>query len=66
MFIWRFAHNSLPVRRNLARHGIKLDTICPVSRSLDEDRRHIFFKCTPFVPLHLSLLVCVPQVWLDL
>ena len=39
------AHNSLPVRRNLARRGVKLDTICPVCQSLDEDCSHIFFKC---------------------
>jgi hypothetical protein len=45
MFIWRLAHNSLPVRRNLARRGVKLDTICPVCRRLDEDCGHIFFKC---------------------
>jgi len=45
MFIWRMAHNSLPVRRNLARRGVKLDTICPVCQRLDEDCSHIFFKC---------------------
>lgn len=45
MFVWRLAHNSLPVKRNLARRGVKLDTICPVYSRLDEDCRHIFFKC---------------------
>jgi len=44
MFIWRFAHNSLPVRRNLTRRGMKLDTICPVYRRLDEDCGHMFFQ----------------------
>ena len=44
MFIWRLAHNSL-VRRNIARRGVQLDTICPVCKRLDEDCRHIFFKC---------------------
>jgi hypothetical protein len=44
MFIWRLAHNSLPVRRNLARRGIKTDTLCPVCNRLDEDCSHIFFK----------------------
>jgi ribonuclease HI len=34
MFLWRFAHSSLPVRRNLAR-----------CKRLDEDCGHIFFKC---------------------
>jgi hypothetical protein len=42
MFLWGFAHNSLPVRRNLARRRIKLDTLCPVCKRLDEDCGHIF------------------------
>jgi hypothetical protein len=25
IFMWRFAHNSLPTRRNLVRHGIDID-----------------------------------------
>jgi len=45
MFIWRLAHNSLPVRRNLARRGVKLDTVCPVCERFDEDCCHLFFKC---------------------
>ena len=45
MFIWRLAHNSLPVRRNLARRGVQMDTICPVCHRLDEDCGHLFFKC---------------------
>ena len=45
MFIWRFAHNSLPVRRNVARRGIKHDTVCPVCKRLDEDCGDLFFKC---------------------
>ena len=45
MFIWRLGHNSLPVRRNLARRGVKIDTICPVCHRLDEDCGHVFFKC---------------------
>jgi hypothetical protein len=45
MFIWRLAHNSLPVRRNLAQRGVKTDTICPVCHRLDEDSAHLFFKC---------------------
>jgi|UPI0001A83224 hypothetical protein len=27
-FIWRFAHNSHPLRKNLERRGMKLDTKC--------------------------------------
>jgi len=45
MFIWRFAHNSLPVRRNISRRGVKIDTVCPVCKRQDEDCGHLFFKC---------------------
>jgi hypothetical protein len=33
MSIWRLAHNSLPVKRNMAGRGVKLDTICPFGNS---------------------------------
>lgn len=29
----------------MARRGIKLDTVCPVCKRLDEDCCHLFFKC---------------------
>ncbi|WVZ50515.1 hypothetical protein U9M48_001761 [Paspalum notatum var. saurae] len=45
MFIWRLAHNSLPVKGNLARRGIKTDTLCPLCCRLDEDCGHLFLKC---------------------
>jgi len=45
MFIWRFVHNSLPVKRNLVRRGVKVDTLCPMCKRLDEDCGHLFFKC---------------------
>ena len=45
MFIWRLAHNSLPVRKNVSRRGVELDTKCPVCQRLDEDCGHLFFKC---------------------
>jgi len=45
MFIWRLAHNSLPVKSNVARRGVLLDTICPMCKRLDEDCGHLFFKC---------------------
>jgi hypothetical protein len=35
-FLWRFAQNSHPLRRNLARRGMKLDAKCPVCQRLDE------------------------------
>jgi hypothetical protein len=45
MFIWRLAHNSLPVKRNLVRRRVRTDTVCPVCKRLDEDSGHLFFKC---------------------
>ena len=45
MFMWHFAHNSLPVRRNLARRGVVIDMRCPICTRLDEDSGHLFFKC---------------------
>jgi hypothetical protein len=45
MFMWRLVHNSLAVRRNLIRRGMKEDTLCPMCHRLDEDAGHLFFKC---------------------
>lgn len=45
MFLWRSAHNSLQVRRNLKRRGVKTETVCPVCQRLDEDCGHLFLKC---------------------
>uniref|UniRef100_A0A0A8ZJY0 Reverse transcriptase zinc-binding domain-containing protein n=1 Tax=Arundo donax TaxID=35708 RepID=A0A0A8ZJY0_ARUDO len=45
MFLWRVAHNSLPVKRNIEKRGVQLDTVCPVCKRFDEDCGHIFFKC---------------------
>lgn len=44
-FLWRFAHNSHPLKMNLMRRRIKLNTICPVCCRVDEDGGHLFFKC---------------------
>ena len=44
-FFWRFAHNSLPLRRNITRRGMEVDTRCPVCWRLDEDGGHCFLKC---------------------
>jgi hypothetical protein len=35
--MWRLAHNSLAVHRNLVRLGMKDETICPMYNRLDED-----------------------------
>jgi len=44
-FMWRFSHNSLALRVNLKRRGMKLDTRCVLCRRYDEDGGHLFFKC---------------------
>lgn len=36
MFVWRLAHNNLPVRCNIASRGIKIDTVCPLCIPVDE------------------------------
>lgn len=45
MFVWRLVHNSLAVRRNSAKRGVKEETICPMCNRLDEDCAHLLFKC---------------------
>jgi hypothetical protein len=56
-FMWRFCHNSHPLRMNLKRRGMVLDTRCVVCNRLDEDGGHLFLKCKFMVQVweHLSL-----------
>lgn len=42
MFLWRLAHNSLPLRSNVRRSGVDVDTLCPVCRRMDENGAHSF------------------------
>jgi hypothetical protein len=44
-FMWRLAHNSLPVKRKIEQRGIECDTLCVLCRRLDEDGAHLFLKC---------------------
>ena len=44
-FVWRLTHDSLPLRINIKRRGVKLDPICPVCQRLDEVGAHTFLKC---------------------
>jgi hypothetical protein len=44
-FVWRLAHNSLPLKRNIQRRGMECDTLCVCCRRLDEDGAHLFLKC---------------------
>lgn len=42
---WRVAHNSLAMKMNIKRRGMKPDTRCPVCWRFDEDGGHCFLKC---------------------
>lgn len=66
-FLWRFAHNSHPMRMNIERRGVVLDTRCSVCGRLFEDGGHLFLRCEEVKKVwratHLenerqSLLVC--------
>jgi hypothetical protein len=45
LFWWRLGHDSLPLRMNIMRRGMEIDTKCPVCWRLDEDGGHCFLKC---------------------
>ena len=44
-FFWRFTHNSLPLRMNIARRGMEIYMRCPICWRLDEDGGHCFLRC---------------------
>jgi hypothetical protein len=44
-FLWRLTYNSHPLRYNLARRGMHIDTCFVVCGRLGEDGAHLFFKC---------------------
>jgi hypothetical protein len=44
-FVWRLAHNSLPLMIRIKSRGMDCDTKCVCCRRLDEDGAHLFFKC---------------------
>jgi hypothetical protein len=50
-FLWRFAHNSHPLRCNLKRKKMQIDTLCPVCNRFDEDGSHLFYKCKHVRPV---------------
>jgi len=54
-FIWRVAHNSLAMKMNIKRRGMKPDTRCPVCWRFDGDGGHCFLKCK-----------AVRRCWMDL
>lgn len=45
LFLWRLGHDSLPLRMNIMRRGMEIDTKCPVCWRLDEYGGHCFLKC---------------------
>ena len=43
-FVWRLAHNNMPMKMNIKQRGIDLDTRCLVCMRFDEDGGHCFLK----------------------
>jgi hypothetical protein len=54
-FVWRFVHNSLPVKKNIQRRLGPIDILCPVCKRFDEDGGHCFLKCKPMRRCWLEL-----------
>jgi hypothetical protein len=44
-FLWRLAHNSLPLQMNIKTRGMDIDTRCPACWRLNEDGGHCFLRC---------------------
>ncbi|XP_058733791.1 uncharacterized protein LOC131605427 [Vicia villosa] len=71
-FIWRLAKDILPVKTNLSKKGISLDTSCSLCNSAPETAHHVFMEC-PFakqVFFSSSLGYRVPEntdtcVWIE-
>jgi ribonuclease HI len=57
VFLWRLTHNSLPLRMNIKRKKVELDTRCPMCCRLDEDGGHLFFKCKRVKQVWRSMLM---------
>lgn len=43
-FMWRVAHNSHPMLRNVERIGVNLDNACVICHRLPEDGGHLFLR----------------------
>lgn len=43
--LWWLGHNTLALRVNLRRRGMKIETKCVICEGVDEDGGHFFFKC---------------------
>lgn len=44
-FLWRLSHNSNPLRCNLVRRGMHIESSCVICGRLLEDGAHLFLKC---------------------
>ncbi|TXG46285.1 hypothetical protein EZV62_028213 [Acer yangbiense] len=44
-FIWKACNDWIPTGVNLARHGVKLDTLCPVCLNKNETTVHALWRC---------------------
>ncbi|XP_074336401.1 uncharacterized protein LOC141673555 [Apium graveolens] len=45
VFIWRFCHNVIPIRRRLRSRGVRIPIICPICSTDIEHMAHLFFDC---------------------
>lgn len=55
-FLWRVAHNSQALRRNLHHRGMDINTKCLLyCQCSDEDGGHLFFKCKLVKPVWREL-----------
>jgi hypothetical protein len=44
-FLWRFARDSLPLRMNIEKRHVELDTRCAVCKAMSETGGHLFIAC---------------------
>jgi hypothetical protein len=56
-FLWRFCYNSHPIRMNLKRRGMDLDTRCVVCRRLNKDGAHLSSNAKPLSVCGESLVL---------
>ncbi|KAM0866035.1 hypothetical protein ACQ4PT_042909 [Festuca glaucescens] len=45
-FLWRVAHDSLPMRMNIERRRVDLDTRCAICNGYFENEGHLFVSCS--------------------
>ena len=55
IFIWRCMHNSIAVKKVVAKRGILLDTSCLMCQSDSESLTHVLWDCNMVKPVWLQL-----------